>query len=573
MEFGAPGGMRTMEMRLLRTTWLKVALAAALFTITSLSIAQTSEPSQQQALPKELSAVIPPGTNPDFHSTVNEIKQLLTEQKNARALSLSQALPRRQIRAKWDDSKVPAPLRKSFLLARDKAVGKWVTVLRNISVEWVKDKANIVFSFTPKLGMLPNKKGVQGLALIGTDLGYDAVISLQRGTPVSKTTDREVHNEVVYTLGSYFGLTSTKYFGSAMGRTDQRATVLLDISSRDSYLARETLNLSENLREAAEKNFKLAVGAARLSTDTKAIDLGTVFEGDVVSTPIQVNNVGAGTLRWIAYGDCACVTSEGPNETIGQSSVLIRAVYDTTDQIGEVRHALIVLNNDPDKSELIIPIKVKVVPRVRLLLPGGDSRTVVLKPNQTKFEAILVLAESWKGSVLASGLVGGRGTVSMQKWEGEVPDTFGESGKVGAMVKRRGYRATFDLTGDPVPGRSSLGLYVITGDARRPRISLPLYVQSGLVAMPEAVYFGSTMSAAAEAQVYLTRPGFDLKVKSVKCEDKEVSVKVEYTTIRGEVRLRVRFLGDAKRVLRTEIVVTTNDPQQKTVRIPVRAGG
>ncbi len=562
-----------MDLRQLRTSWLKAAFATAWCLVASFSLAQTSDAPKQEALPKELSAVIPPGTNPDFHSTVNEIKQLLTEQKNARALSLAQALPRRKIRAKWDDSKVPAPLRESFLKARDKAVGKWVTVLRDISIDWVKDKANIVFSFSPKLAPLPNKKGVQGLALVGTDLGYDAVIGLQRGNPLGKTTDREVHNEVVYALGSYFGLAPTKYFGSAMGRTDQRATVLLDISSRDSYLARETLNLSDNLREAAEKNFKLAVGAARLSTDTKAIDLGTVFEGDVVSAPIQINNVGAGTLRWIAYGDCACVTSEGPNEAPGQSSVLIRAVYDTTDQFGEIRHALIVLNNDPDKSELIIPVRVKVVPRVRLVLPGGDSRTIVLKPDQTKFEAILVLAQSWKGSVLASGLVGGRGSVSLQKWEGEVVDTLGESGKVGAMVKRKGYKATFDLSGSSVPGRSSLGFYVITGDARRPRIAIPLYVQTGLVAMPESVYFGSTMAAAAEAQVYLTRPGFDLKVKSVKCEDKQISVKVETTPVKGELRLRVRFNGNAKQILRTEIVVTTNDPQQKTVRIPVRAGG
>jgi len=562
-----------MDLRQLRTSWLKAAFATAWCLVASFSLAQTSDAPKQEALPKELSAVIPPGTNPDFHSTVNEIKQLLTEQKNARALSLAQALPRRKIRAKWDDSKVPAPLRESFLKARDKAVGKWVTVLRDISIDWVKDKANIVFTFSPKLAPLPNKKGVQGLALVGTDLGYDAVIGLQRGNPLGKTTDREVHNEVVYALGSYFGLAPTKYFGSAMGRTDQRATVLLDISSRDSYLARETLNLSDNLREAAEKNFKLAVGAARLSTDTKAIDLGTVFEGDVVSAPIQINNVGAGTLRWIAYGDCACVTSEGPNEAPGQSSVLIRAVYDTTDQFGEIRHALIVLNNDPDKSELIIPVRVKVVPRVRLVLPGGDSRTIVLKPDQTKFEAILVLAQSWKGSVLASGLVGGRGSVSLQKWEGEVVDTLGESGKVGAMVKRKGYKATFDLSGSSVPGRSSLGFYVITGDARRPRIAIPLYVQTGLVAMPESVYFGSTMAAAAEAQVYLTRPGFDLKVKSVKCEDKQISVKVETTPVKGELRLRVRFNGNAKQILRTEIVVTTNDPQQKTVRIPVRAGG
>jgi len=569
------------DLKRLRTMFSKTSIASAICLVAALVpalapagvTAQGGDASKQEALPKELSAIIPPGTNPDFHSTVNEIKQLLTEQKNARAISLSEALPKRKIRAKWDDSKVPVALRPAFLKARDKAVGKWVTVLRDISVEWVKDKANLVFSFSPKLSPLPNKKGLQGLALVGTDRGYDAVIGLQRGNPVGATSDREVHNEVVYTLGAYFGLAPTKYFGSAMGRTDQRATVLLDISSRDSYLARETLKLSEDLREAAEKNFKLAVGAGRLTTDTKAIDLGTVFEGDVVSAPIQINNVGAGTLRWIAYGDCACVTSEGPNEAPGQSSVLIRAVYDTTDQIGEVRHALVVLNNDPEKAELIIPVRVKVVPRVRLLLPNGDARTLVLKPNQTKFEATLILAESWKGSILASGLVGGRGSVTLEKWEGQVVDTLGESGKAGAVVKRRGYKATFDLSGDPVPGRSSLGFYVITGDARRPRISLPLYVQTGLVAMPESVYFGSTMAAAAEAQVYLTRPGFDLKVKSVKCADKQITVKVEQTPVKGELRLRIRYKGNAKQILRSEIVATTNDPQQKTVRIPVRAGG
>jgi hypothetical protein len=562
-----------MDLRQLKTRRWKAGTILTLCVITGIASAQGGDTAKQEPLPKELAAVIPPGTNPDFHATVNEIKQLLTEQKNARALSLAEALPKRKIRAKWDDSKVPVAQRASFIKARDKAVGKWVTVLRDISVEWVKDKANVAFSFAPKLAPLPNKKGLQGLALVGTDRGYDAVIGLQRGNPAGTTSDREVHNEVVYTLGAYFGLAPTKYFGSAMGRTDQRATVLLDISSRDSYLARETLNLSQEIREAAEKNFKLAVGSARLTTDTKSIDLGTVFEGDVVSAPIQLNNVGAGTLRWIAYGDCACVTSEGPTEVQGQSSVLIRAVYDTTDQIGEIRHALVVLNNDPDKAELIVPIRVKVVPRVRLVLPNGDARTIVLKPNQTKFEAILVLAETWKGSVLASGLVGGRGTVNIEKWEGQVEDTLGESGKVGALVKRRGYKATFDLSGDPVPGRSSLGFYVITGDARRPRISLPLYVQTGLVAMPESVYFGSTMAAAAEAQVYLTRPGFDLKVKSVKCEDKQITVKVEQTPVKGELRLRIRYKGNAKQILRSEIVVTTNDPQQKTVRIPVRAGG
>ena len=109
---------------------------------------------------------VPLGSSTDFHKAVIAIEKSLSSGKFERASKLAFQLPKANIKFKIVSTKVPKELQQEFFSAIRMASKLWKTKLGDpydIS-EISTGKPDIVFSFEPKLAMLPDAPMVAGAA-------------------------------------------------------------------------------------------------------------------------------------------------------------------------------------------------------------------------------------------------------------------------------------------------------------------------------------------------------------------------------------------------------------------------
>ncbi|HEY0867690.1 MAG TPA: DUF1573 domain-containing protein [Fimbriimonas sp.] len=517
-----------------------------------------------QALPTN---VLPAGASPEFIRNLQAISRAADAKDYAKAQRLLALLPKEKMVYSWDDSKVREEDRESFTRARDVAFRDWQAQFGHI--QFVKGQnPDVKFSFEPELAPDPQTGLPAGLAVFYSQSTLkpriEAVIGLRRGKPIKETKAVEVANEVRYVVASFLGLSPSPMFGPASSRTDQSTNFVTLVSGAEVDIASSVSGYVAGLKERLEKKQPIVLRQAKAFTDTTAIDLGTVSQGDVIGASIQLTNNGDGPLTYTVLPDCGCIRASAPGTIPPGATKLIRSDFDSTEFTGDVHKRLIVYTNDPEKSSFVIPVKAKILPAYRFIRPEGD--VLVASGRQSQATVYLVVREGADIVPTEHRFTGLRGTAKMEEWSGVLADP--EMGE--GPMPRKGYKFTIDFN-DAVPmGRAGTTLNVSTANERFSLLTYNLYLQKGIVALPIRLYFGQVGKEPKRATCIVTRPGQPFKILEISSDSPHLSARFEKNEGGPDYLVTATYDGKAPSgELSATLTVKTDDPSQPTVRVPV----
>lgn len=522
------------------------------------AIVLASGPSQGMA------PAVPAGTNQSFLEAVLKVEDALEKGDFAAASRALSALPKRKLRVKWDDKAVPAGFRAGFAAARDAALQGWQSFIADYHVEIVPDKADLVFQFSDDLPESPEGLPAGAVHMFSVDPADPrlvTVIGTKRGRPSQPASAQDVRNEVTYAVSAYYGIERTHFPGTASFRSDLPLVGTTMVGQGEALMLGRIFRVVDRLAEAVAKKEKLVAARPRMQLEPLRMDLPPANQGDPVRFSIQVTNSGNATLNFRFVPDCGCIApSHAPTLEPGGSTVVTVNV-DTVNFVGELRHKFFVFSNDPEIPYREFPVSIDVEPLFRFVRPGPS----VVQMGETGAETTIYLLFNPASKMVArdARLEGNAGSVHGEPWEGEITDR-------GKKLSGKGMRYHVKLARTPVPGRTSAALVVSTDNVNFPVVRTTIFAQRGIVALPEAVYFGEIPKSAAVASTRISRPDLPFKVLKVETDRPFLKATVKAEPGGAEYRVVVEFDGNADfGPLQATVTVTTDDPKQPKVVIPV----
>lgn len=511
-----------------------------------------------------------PGASAAFQSVCLAIEDALAEGDVAAARAASGALPTRAFSIAWDDAAVPASQRAEFADARDQIAKLWTKGLPEVAIT-LSPRADLRIRFVKSLPAASGEPHPQGAVFFASmdpaDPRIEAVIALERGNPARPVQAADVHNEVGYAIGAYFGLAQSPLtFGPVMGRLDLPWYRFLAPTVEEYRLARANLEAADALRKAVLKGVKLRPSRPQLLVSPPVLPTESVLQGEPIRFAIQVSNRGNAPLMMELRPDCGCLTATSTATVMAGDTMLLQAQIDTTEFVGELHKRLIVFSNDPDFPVREIPITVHVKPRYRLLSPAGP--VVLAGASGTDLDVYLSLSDDAGFMPLSVKLNGLKGTVKMTPWQGKLADPeLGQSER-----DHRGYRFAVHLDDALPPGRGNASLVIETDSPRFQTLYHSFSVQKGIVALPDQVYMGEIAQAPRRAGFLLSRPGKGFGIVSIKSSNPALTFTHVPVRDKWEHLVTVQFDGKAPfGVLNAMIEVETDDPDQRKILVPLQA--
>ncbi|AIE84263.1 DUF1573 domain-containing protein [Fimbriimonas ginsengisoli] len=509
---------------------------------------------------------LPPLTSANFQDTVLLVEQSMEQGNFALAQKQATMLPKRRFTISFDDRKLPATLRPTYRTLLAQAVRGW----RDVEAVVKTGPADLRIAFEPALAVdAETGASANVVTFFSSTPGeprVEAVIGLHRGKPVRDTSAGDFFNDARYAIGAYLGLAKLSAPGFIMG-SSTRSDNLPDITSRETVAAAATLRLSDRLREAIAAKKKVGLSGRSDAFIDPVRFKGDGVQGENLELPIQVSNRGKGLLAVQAAGDCGCLVPEKTDPIAPGESTIVRVILNTHELAGELERHITLFTNDPNNPIVTIPVQVSVVSRYRFLTPNGNAVAVDEGGSVSDLYFTYPDGEGNELKITNARTIGIEGSsVEIEPWSGTLPDPeFKEGPKL-----RRGYHLKVHIPGKLPPGRAPLNIALVTASPDYPVVYHSIFVQRGIVAQPEELFLGETNHERRTSTVVLTRPGRPFQVLSARSTLSTFTVKVLPGDHPDEVKLQIAYDGKAPAgPIEGEVVVTTNDPKQSVVHVPI----
>lgn len=519
----------------------------------------------------DLGPMLPPGVNPAFQATVVAVEQKLEAGDFEAAAKLGTLLPKTAITIQWDDSKVPASLRAEYAKQRDEAIKTWAGITE-ATIKLGNSKPDLKFDFVE---VLPNPPG-SGIPAGATyfwsetpgDTRLETVIGLKRMTPPEDISPVNIFNETAAALGSYFGLTPQPFPGTLMGRSDMNNQQAAVAMPAEMLLARETMKVAHDLRDAIQKKKRLTPATPKVFFDPKSIDMGSVTQGDNPTFNVQITNSGNAPLAMRFQPDCGCVSTSEKYQVIQPGSTyVLKGAYNTLQTTGEIHHTILVNTNDGETPNFMVPVTVHVKPLFRFVLPEGN---VVKLPEQgTTIPIYLFLADDSNITPKDAQIAGVPGDVKFEPWSGEMADPQANEGP----KMRHGYKLTVHLTGTLlVPGRSPATVWMSTNHPSFPTLQTNFFAQRGIVVLPGELYMGEVAPGVRKYSLIVSGPAKSFKINKVSSDWPFVTFETFPNADGTEYRIQATYDGKAPSgPVNGTVTIETDDKAQPVISIPIHA--
>ena len=513
-----------------------------------------------------LGPIVTAGANQGFHNAVLAVEDQLQIGNFEAAKRLMSSLPKRALKLKWDDSKVPAAYRPAFAAARDAALKEWDMLVLDMDAKVVTSGGDLEISFEQTLQ--DNEQGIPMGASVTpspdpAEPRIHAILALTRGRPSQPVTVTEVRNEVLFALGAYFGLERSHFAGTASARTDLPTLGQARVGQSDIRTAMRNLDVVDRLADAIAKKQKVEAARPRIQLDVIRMQLDPATQGEPVKFSIQVTNSGNAPLDMRFIPDCGCLSpSYSPRVDPGRSAVVAVNV-DTVNFVGELRHRLYVYSNDAEFPFRDLPVAIDVEPLYRFLRFGPSVLQMTDKGVDT--EVILVVSDKANFQFGEPSIVGVTGTAKMAPWEGEI--------EVDGKPKRKmkGYKIQVHLDRSPVPGRTSANIDITTNHDVFKLLRHTIQAQRGILVMPESLYLGEIARTPTVAALLVSRPGYPFKITKVVSDNPSIKATARAQEDESEYRISVEYDGKSDfGALNATLTIFTNDPKQPKVFATVR---
>lgn len=510
------------------------------------------------------------GSNAPFYRTYYGVQRHLEAKEFDEAAALAAKLPRREITFRWDDSKLSPARRAEFAEAREMAFKAWEPGGLKLSFK-PSTHPDLLFTFERSLPPNPDSVGpaaaVNFFSEAAEDPRLEVVLAELRGADETPSMRSDIFNEVVHAIGQFLGLQRSPLPGTASYRSDAPNGPAIRPSGAEFGQVRSNVEAAEALAKAVGKREVQPAAVPSMRILPEEVLLDPVNQGDPVRFSIQVSNTGTGPLAVNIRPDCGCLTGHIPDWIAPDASGLIEAQIDTREFVGSLHKRFLVFSNDPEAPYRAVSIKIVVRPLFRLIAPEGTQ--VVVDPGKPKVvDAYLFSNGGDAPNPLDARVLGIPAAVAMEPWEGDLADPeMGEPAR-----PRKGYRFRLRYAGEPVPGRSASTLMIRTDSTQYPQLRLGFLVQSGIVALPQSIYFGEITKEPRQAAALLTRPGRPFTVTAVESDNPHITATVGAGNDPSQLRVVVKFDGRADiGQFRAVVRLKTDDPKQPEIVLPVQA--
>jgi hypothetical protein len=509
---------------------------------------------------------LPFGVSSEFTERFYPAQDALVQGDFDAARKAMRALPTRHVKVFWDSAKIPRDLRVDWAGSRDDA---FVQVAHGIELSFQltdnKAEADIQFEFEPELGIEPATGRRRAVATFThNEAGrapFEAVIGINRGNPSRVATPQEFKNDVEYALGLYLGVVRTKLPDGFMRRTDAPYDGRVMGSTLEWSTIEYNLESTDALRFALKAGRKMVGGHPDSFIEPSSLvpDHAQV-QGQPFDFEVQLTNRGTGTLKSRLIPDCGCFSAESPIDVKPGDTGVYHVHMATGEYGGEVRKTLYLLTNDPNRPFIEIPVKVQVQPRYRFLTPSGS---VVVVDGESGHLDVILAVEGTPLKLSTLRVEGVSGEVEFEPWSGVLPDPDLNR----PAAPRTGYRLTVNVAGNLLPGRQPFALAVETEDPNFPVIRTTLMAQKGIAAIPDQLFLGD-LTQPLDAKLLLSRPGRPFRVLKVVSSNPHLKVAETKPGKHADHDLVVRYDGSGTPGdLHTSLLVTTDDPRQRTVKV------
>jgi hypothetical protein len=287
-------------------------------------------------------------------------------------------------------------------------------------------------------------------------------------------------------------------------------------------------------------------------------DGGTVEEGTVVPFQFEVANRGQADLEVTQVKPgCGCTVAKWDRVIKPGEHRTISAEMNTLSFHDTVTKHLTIFSNDPEHPQIDLQITAHLLPLVKItpstvaLLAVSDkavTREFTLERSRDRPMKIMQVIPNAPYIRAATTPLPGDGR----------------------------YKLTVTALPDAPLGRSNVPVVVWTDLATAPSITFIITVDRGIVTVPPLAFFGvvpRVLTAPRQSTVTIRGNSAPFHVKGVAVDDPQLSAKVETVREGAEYRVTVTYAGgwETTGMRRQTLTVTTDDPQQPVIKIPVQA--
>jgi len=290
-------------------------------------------------------------------------------------------------------------------------------------------------------------------------------------------------------------------------------------------------------------------------------NFGKVSEGPEVKKLFRFTNLGKSPLRIErVQPSCGCTgaEAEGRNEIPPGEMGAIRVTYNTKDRPGHAIKTVTVVTNDPMNQNVVLTFEVDVVRDIEIM-PAQASFYGVKKGQSRDLQVKVLGKENIPFGVLSARSSNGTVAVTMAAL------------REGA---RRGATIGVSLPGDKPIGTINDEIILATSSKNKPEVRIPVIgeIVGRVQVYPKQAYLNGPTGQSTLLQV-TADPAEGFKVRNAKTTKHKVNAKVKKSaTPEGkttwQVEISVPWLSK-EGPIEDEVVITTNDPEQPTFKIPV----
>lgn len=510
------------------------------------------------------------GTSGGFQKTYYEAVSLLEQGKFSQAQVLAKRLPSLQVTIEIDYKGVDPARRLDFQKQAKDAVAAWKLALPELKATFAK-KGDIKISFVPTLPKIDASSLPQGLVTFVSDdpaePRLEAVVAVKRLSPPVSIEAPVFGSEMVYLVGSYFGLERDPRPGSTMGRMDGLGGKVVPVDMQSAKIARANLSASDKVRAASTAKKKLRLLKPEAFVSTTTLDGGLMHQGTAKQMQFDVVNRGNGPLKIEVRPDCSCFLLNYPGVVQPGEATVVSVLMDTTQFMGPQSKNLVLYTNDPENPFTVIHVKGNIQPAYRFLRDPGSRDTVYVEDNGATVVFYLAVDPAAPIKVINAQVAGVSGVATFEPWSGNLADPDMNQPE----MARQGYKVTVLLSPTAISGRVPVNVAFGTDSPVFRVLNHTFFVQRGFAVSPSTLYMGDIGTAPTMAWLTVSRPYRPFTILSSSCEEKAFTVKSERLP-NGDYKVSVAYDGKAKPgMLLTKIILRTDDKDNPVIEIPLQA--
>jgi Protein of unknown function (DUF1573) len=286
-------------------------------------------------------------------------------------------------------------------------------------------------------------------------------------------------------------------------------------------------------------------------------DGGVVEEGTVVPFRFEVENRGQADLEVTQVKtSCGCTVAKWDRVIPPGAHGTIDAQMSTLYFHGAVTKHLSLFSNDPARPQVELTITARLLPLVKI----SPDPTALLEVGEKAATQEFVLERN-----------GGHPMKLVQV----IPYAPYIKAETTPLSGQGRYKLTVTAMPDAPLGRSTVPVVVWTDLEKAGIVTFVITVERGIVTVPAMILYGTLpheMKTPPQAIVTIRRSSTPFHVKRVAVDDPHLVATLETVRDGAEYRVTVTYAGgwDAG-PRRQTLTVTTDDPKQPVIQIPVQA--